>query len=168
MEASRQAGEKDKVNAALGRVRETIKQRNWDRAAREARRLAKAYPDNGTVAKLGQEIAEARNAHKLELLHAYDRAVTRNEIDRSIELLKELDHYLTPQEADALAESARGVFRAKLHNLGVQFAIAVTDQVWDDAVNTGEEIMRDFPNSRMAVEVNQKLESLRNLASSGS
>jgi len=165
--ASREASEKDKLNAAVGRVREIIKQRNWERAGREAQRLVDAYPDNATVGRLSQEIAEARNQHKRELLHAYDRAVTRNEVDRSIDLLKALDHYLTPQEADAMRESARGVFRAKLHNLGVQFAIAVADEMWAAAVKTGEEIIRDFPNSRMAVEVNQKLESLRQLASAG-
>ena len=53
-------------------------------------------------------------------------------------------------------ESARGVFRAKLHNLGVQFAIRVTDQNWSEALVIGEQIMDEYPNTRMAQEVQEK------------
>jgi hypothetical protein len=94
-------------------------------------------------------------------LKQYDEAVKRNDVDYSIQLLKELDMYLPPQEAAALEESARGVFRAKLHNLGVQFAINVTDKQWAKAVATGEEIMMEFPNTRMAQEVREKMDLLR-------
>ena len=92
-------------------------------------------------------------------------AVRVNDVERSIELLKELDKYLTPQEGAALAESARDVFKKKLHNLGVQFAIAVADQNWSFAVATGEEIVKEYPNSRMAREVHEKLELLRDYSS---
>ena len=106
----------------------------------------------------------ARTGHKRSLLQAYGEAVRKNDVDKSIELLRELDRYLTPQEAAALEESVRGVFKAKLHNLGVQFAISVTDQQWADAVATGEEIIREFPNTRMAQEVREKMGLLRSRA----
>jgi hypothetical protein len=48
----------------------------------------------------------------------------------------------------------------------VQFAIAVTDQQWATAVRIGEQIVQGFPNSRMAGEVRQKLEALRQLTAS--
>ncbi len=163
--ASKQATAEEKVSAAVERVEKIIQHGNWGRAAREAQRLIEAFPDSERVAKLPKEIGVARNQHKMGLLRQYDQAVKRNDVDRSIELLKRLDHYLTPQEAAALEESVRGVFRAKLHNLGVQFAIAVTDEQWGVAVRAGEEIIRDFPNSRMAMEVHQKLGALRQRAS---
>ena len=111
-----------------------------------------------------QQLQQAQAKHKGELLQAYGEAVRKKDVDRSIELLKRLDQYLTPQEAAALEESARGVFRAKLHNLGVQFAICVTDQRWDEAIASGEEIIREYPNSRMCHEVRQKMPQLQTRA----
>jgi len=161
---SRAATREGKVAAAVERVNQTIEQKNWARAQREAQRLAEAFPDNELVAALGGRIVEKQNEHKSQLLQRYDAAVTRNDVDGSIELLRELDRYLSPPEAAALKESARGVFRAKLHNLGVQFAIAVTEERWEQAATTGMQIIQEYPNSRMAEEVRQKLDALHQLA----
>jgi len=87
-------------------------------------------------------------------------SVQRNEVDRGIALLRQLDQYLTPNEAAALEESARGVFRAKLHNLGVQFSLAVTEHNWRDAIDAGKQIIDEFPNTRMAREVNERMHVL--------
>ncbi|MGC9455113.1 MAG: hypothetical protein ACP5HU_09650 [Phycisphaerae bacterium] len=164
LEATRKATQEEKIDRAVRRVEEIIAARDWARAAREAERLHEQYPESDKVARLPQRIQAEQVRHKRELLHAYDRAVRKNDIDRSIELLRELDLYLTPQEAAAMEESARGVFRAKLHNLGVQFAICVTEERWSDAVETGEQIMNEFPNSRMAHEVGEKMDMLRTRA----
>jgi len=161
--ASREATLEGKIAAAVERVNQIIAARNWDRAAREAQRLLDAYGDDPRVTQLPDRLAEARDRHKGQLLRSYDEAVRSDNIDRSIELLRELDRYLSPQEAAALAETARGVFRAKLHNLGVQFALAVTEKEWTTAVAVGEEIVRDYPNSKMAMEVRQRFEALRQL-----
>ena len=69
--------------------------------------------------------------------------------------------YLTPSEGLALQEAARDVFRTKLHNLGVQFSIAVTERQWTTALDVGQQIIEDFPNSRMAEEIREKLDVLR-------
>ncbi|MGA1980808.1 MAG: hypothetical protein ABSG99_09685, partial [Sedimentisphaerales bacterium] len=81
--------------------------------------------------------------------------------DRSLEILRDLDQYLTPNEGLALQEAARDVFRTKLHNLGVQFSLAVSGRQWAKALETGNEIIRDFPNSRMAEEIREKLDILK-------
>ncbi|NLF29248.1 MAG: hypothetical protein GX591_00005 [Planctomycetes bacterium] len=162
--SSRSATRDEMVRAAVQRVDAILDQRNWARAQREAARLAAAFPDSSLVAELPKRLTVKMNARKRELIQQYDEAVRRNDVDRSIELLRELDRYLTPTEAAALKESARGVFRAKLHNLGVQFAIAVTEQRWGHAVRTGQQIIAEFPNSRMAEEVNSKLDALHQLA----
>lgn len=164
--ASREASTEEKVAAAVTRVERIISQNNWGRAYREAEKLAQLYPEHERVRNLPQRVTDARNAHKSKLLADYGDAVKRNDVDGSIELLKELDTYLTPQEAGALEDSARGVFRAKLHNLGVQFAIAVTDERWPKAVSVGEQIIEQFPNTRMASEVREKLDALKQRAGS--
>ncbi len=162
--ASREASTEGKIHAAVQRVEALIQQGNWARAQRETERLRQIFPESQAVQALPQHLADARNQHKKDLLRLYSDAVRRNDVDRSIELLRELDRYLTPQEAAALEESARGVFRAKLHNLGVQFAIAVTEERWDQAARTGEQIVSEFPNTRMAAEVREKLDALHHRA----
>jgi hypothetical protein len=164
---SRQATMAEKLDKAVVRVQQIMDRHDWGRALRESQRIARLFPDSAKAAGLTRRVEEARAAHKRALLQNYAEAVRRNDVDRGIQLLKELDLYLTPQEAAALQESARGVFRAKLHNLGVQFAIHVTDERWAEAVTTGEEIVNEFPNSRMAEEVRQKMGLLRSRAEGG-
>ncbi len=165
LENFRKATIEEKVDAAIARVQAIIDSHDWNRAARQARRLMEVMPDNPKVKALPQRIEQAKTRHKRELLNKYREAVEKNDVDRGIELLKELDLYLTPQEAAALEESARGVFKARLHNLGVQFALKVTDEQWTDAISVGNEIIREFPNSRMAQEVRGKMNILREKAS---
>ncbi len=161
IEESRKATLQEKIDAAIERIDSILARRDWAQALREANRIIKLFPDNEKVSSLPQRIEEARNDHKRRLLQQYGEAVRRNDVDRGIELLQELDLYLTPQEAAALEESARGVFRAKLHNLGVQFAISVTDARWAEAIATGEQIINEYPNTRMAAEVREKMDQLR-------
>jgi len=165
LEISRKATVEEKIDLAIGRIQQLINRHDWTRAIRESHRILRLFPENPKVVALPERIEKARNDHKRSLLQAYDEAVQKNDIDRGISLLKELDLYLSPQEAAALAEeSARGVFKARLHNLGVQFAMRITDQLWADAIATGEEIIREYPNSRMAAEVRSKMEQLRGRA----
>jgi len=164
---SRNATIVEKIDAACKRIAGIIDSHDWARATRETHRLVRLFPENPKIAALPEQIIAARTTHKRDLLKAYDEAVRKNDIELGVELLRELDEHLTPQEAAAMAESARGVFRAKLHNLGVQFALHVTDQQWARAVATGEEIIRDFPNTRMSHEVRTKMEQLRQLAAAG-
>jgi len=158
---TKQASIEGRTDLAIRRVEELIERREWLRAVRETGRLAQAYPANPKVVALPGRIESAKARHKRDLLQSYGEAVRRNDLDASIDLLKQLDTYLTPQEAAALQDSARGVFRAKLHTLGVQFAIQATEGQWEKAVTVGEEIIRSFPNSRMAQEVLTRMDQLR-------
>ncbi len=164
LESSRKGTRDEQIDSAVKRIQEIIDARDWSRAMRESKRLITAFADSPKVTALPERIETACARHKRSLLQAYGDAVRKKDIDRGIELLKELDAYVTPQEAAALQESARGVFRAKLHNLGVQFAISVTDKSWAEAVVAGEQIMKEYPNSRMAQEVSEKMELLRSRA----
>ena len=161
---SRKATFEEKIDAAVARIQSFIDRHEWARAARESQRIVRLFPDNPKIAGLHARIQSARTAHKRDLLQRYGEAVRKNDVDESISALKELDLYLTPQEAAALAESARGVFKARLHQLGVQFAIRVTDRQWSDAISVGEEIIREYPNSRMAQEVHEKMDVLHSYA----
>jgi hypothetical protein len=163
-EESRKATVAEKLEQAFGRLQRIVDQRDWARAQREAQRIAQIFPEDPKVASLPQRIEKARLQTKRQLLAQYGEAVAKNDVEAGVRLLKELDSYLAPQEAAALAESARGIFHAKLVNMGVQFSIHVADERWEGALATGEEIVREFPNTKMAQEVREKLDLLRQRA----
>ena len=133
----------------------------WNAALREADKLMKQFPDNEQVKNLPHEIDNRRLAHKKHLLQNWHEAVARHDNDASIEILKQLDPYLTPVEAAAMQESVRSVFKEKLHDLGAQFAAAIKENRLADAVSVGETIMKDFPNSRIAQEVHDNMTAIK-------
>jgi len=161
---SQEAGLEEKIDLAIQRIDELCQRQEWARALRESQRIMRLFPENPKVAALPERIRAARAQHKRDLLQAYGEAVRKNDVDAGVDLLKQLDAYLTPQEAAALEESARGVFKARLHNLGVQFAICVADQRWRDAIQAGKVLCQEFPNSRFAQEVREKLGQLEQYA----
>jgi len=164
LDESKKATFDEKIDTAVARVQGIIDDCKWARAVRESERIMALFPDNEKIGALPERIEAARAKRKRDLLQEYGEAVRRKDIDRGIELLNELDTYLTPQEGAALAESARGVFKARLHNLGVQFAIRVTDKNWTEAITVGRDIITEFPNSRMAQEVRDRMELLTDRA----
>ena len=164
IQRSRVATVEEKIDLVVQRIEGLCEEYKWAIAIRESQRVLRLFPENPKVTALPDRIKAARARRKRELLQAYGEAVRKNDVDHGINLLQELDLYLTPQEGAALQESARGVFKARLHNLGVQFAICVTDQRWAGAIAAGEEIIKEFPNSRFAQEVREKMDLLRSRA----
>lgn len=149
------------VGEAMVVVDRHTRSEQWQEAMREAQRLTGLYPDSEQVRDLPQEIERRRQEHKKRLLDSWNDAVARHDVDGSIEILKQLDPYLTPAEGAAMQDTARTVFKEKLNNLGRQFSAAVQEHRWREAISHGEAIMREFPNTRMAQEVREKLDGLR-------
>lgn len=161
----RDATEDNRIRQAAGHVENLMNERQWAAAAAQIDNMLKTFPDSDFVKNLPRRLKELKDERKRQLLAAWDQAVKREDVDESLEILKELDMYLTPNEGLALQESASHVYRTKLHNLGVQFSLAVAEKRWEVAVNTGNEIIRDFPNSRMAYEIRQRMHILQQRSS---
>jgi energy-converting hydrogenase Eha subunit C len=157
----RNATQDERIDQAIAQVEKLFDACQWVKASLQIESLIRANPGSEKLKALRQKLVERKEERKRILLAAWDDAVTRQETDRSLEILRELDMYLTPNEALALQEAAKDVFRTKLHNLGVQFALAVSDRHWSNALEIGQQIVRDFPNSRMSVEIREKLHVLR-------
>jgi hypothetical protein len=136
----------------------------WSDALREAERLMATYKNDPHVMALPQEIENRRLALKKQLADSFHDALNRKDNDGAIEILKKLDPYLTRQEADTMQDTVRNLFKEKINNLRTQFALAVQDHKWQEAVRLGEGIVRDFPNSGIAREVKDKLDLLRQRA----
>ncbi|MCK4849855.1 MAG: hypothetical protein KAT11_00820 [Phycisphaerae bacterium] len=138
---------------------------NWNEAQALLDNLAEQFPSSSEAKRMAQQtVSQKRTEHKDRLLADWNQAVEDEQIDRGIMLLQELDEYLSPAEAVDLKESAREVFRAKLQNLGADFSVAVSEKKWNQALQIGQEIITDFPNSRMAEEVKGKFEILEQRA----
>ena len=160
----RSATEDGRIQQIISHIETLFEQRRWTQAAAHISNLTTTFPHSEKAKTMPSRLREKKDLQKGELLNLWDQAVRDKNTDRSLEILKELDLYLTPAEALALQESASTVFKNKLHNLGVQFSVDVTEKKWVQALETGREIILCFPNSRMAVEIRGKLDILQDCA----
>jgi len=155
------ANDQERLNQIIAHIEKLLAECQWVRASAQIEGLIRNYPDSEQAKAMRQVLHDKKQARKRILLAAWDDAVTHQETDRSLDILKELDQYLTPNEALALQEAASDVFRTKLHNLGVQFSISVTEKRWTDALDIGQQIINNFPNSKMSEEIRAKLHVLK-------
>lgn len=153
-----------KLNDAIAQIESLFQAYDWERAITEIERLQHALPEDTRVMSLFDRMKSLKEEHKRKLREDWDEAVRRSDVDQAIDILKELDQYLSPSEAESLQASARDVFKEKLLQLGVQFRFAVNERRWQDALNIGLELVREFPNARMAGEVREALDTLRQRA----
>ncbi|MBC8482063.1 MAG: hypothetical protein H8D47_05300 [Planctomycetes bacterium] len=160
----RDATDKERTAQIINHIDKLIENHQWAKASMHIERLIRSEPKSQEAKNIRRKLIEKKNERKRILLAAWDDAVKREDTDRSLEILKELDMYLTPNEGLALQEAARDIFKNKLHSLGVQFSLAVSEKDWTKALKAGEQITRDFPNSRMAQEISENIDALHNKA----
>jgi tetratricopeptide (TPR) repeat protein len=161
VEKHRGVTDQERIEQAKATIERLFESCQWAKASAHIERLIRAYPDSEEAKAMRQTLIDKKEERKRVLLNAWDNAVKRRATDRSLEILKELDLYLTPAEGLALQEAARDVFKDKLHNLGIQFSLAISGEQWDKAIQVGQEIIRDFPNSRMSEEIRERMDVLR-------
>jgi hypothetical protein len=157
----RGATDQERIEQTIKAIEKLFESSQWVIAGTRIEKLISAYPDSDEAKAMRQRLIEKKEERKKVLLNAWNDAVKRHATDRSLEILKELDLYLTPEEGQVLQEAARDVFKDKLHNLGIQFSLAVSGEQWEKAIQVGQEIMRDFPNSRMSEEIREKMDVLK-------
>ncbi len=150
-----------KVIDSLTSLDEMIRNRLWAESYSEAARIHRLYPESHRVDGLRDRVDEARKRYRQDLERRFLLAAQRDQVDQAMVMLKELDQYLTPAEAEQFQEVARGVISKSRENLGVRFKLMVQDHQWQDAIVVGEQIIAEFPNTRMAQEVRDLLPVLR-------
>ncbi|MDX2114298.1 MAG: hypothetical protein SFZ24_01585 [Planctomycetota bacterium] len=155
------------VVEALAGLDEMVRRRQWPEAYAEAARIQRLYPESHRVEGLRARIDQNRESYRRDLERRFLLAADKDAVDEAMMLLQELDLYLTPSEAAPYQEVARGVIGKLRENLGVRFKLAVQDHLWDDAVGVGEQIITQFPNTRMAQEVRDLMPTLRERATRG-
>ncbi|MEZ6244315.1 MAG: hypothetical protein R3B57_14885 [Phycisphaerales bacterium] len=153
-----------RVADAVARLDRLITQLRWDEAFAEAGRVTRLFPDSPRVEGLRHRVEHARARYKSDLERRFLHAAQNGQIDDAMELLKELDGFLTEAEAEPYREVARGVIGKARENLGVQFKLAVQDKDWPRALEAGERVLAEFPNTRMAEEIREMIDGLRTRA----
>ncbi len=149
------------VISLIERLDTYIADRHWDQAQEQAAKIVRLFPDSPRIDGLVERVNDSRNRYKLELERKFLKAAEREEIDLAMKLLKEMDEYLGSDEAEPFREVARGVIGKARDNLGVRFKLAIQDRAWPVALEVGERIMADFPNTRMADEVRNMIDMIR-------
>lgn len=146
---------------AVKQIDAAIEAHDWRRARLLAAQVKQVFPDDDRAVNLDLRIRDAFERRKQALLDAWREQVKNHQIEKALETLKELDHYLSAQEAQDLREPARALFRERLQSLGTQFTNAYKQKQWDLAITTGERIRAEFPTSKMAEEVRPLIDSIR-------
>ena len=161
IEAKRTDAVRKQVAEAIAVIDRHMRTEKWQDALAEAHRASQAFPTDEQAHNLPAHVEERRVQHKRQLQEGFREALARHDNDGAIEILRKLDPYLTPQEAEGMQETARNLFKEKLNTLRTQFSLAVTEHNGREALRLGEMIVRDFPNTRIAQEVRETMDSLR-------
>ena len=161
---ARTAEQEAKITTAIARLDDILARNQFDQADHELAKIQRLFPESERARTLTRRVVQAREQYKQELERHFLEASQRDDVDGAMDYLKEMDKYLTPDEAEPFREVARGVIGKKRDNLGVQFKMAVHDKEWLKAVRAGEKIIQDFPNSKMSNEVRDMLDLLRERA----
>jgi hypothetical protein len=146
---------------AVKQIDAAVDAHDWRRARLLAAQVQQVFPDDSRATNLDLRIRDAFERRKQALLDTWREHLKNHQIEKGLETLKELDHYLSAQEAQDLREPARALFRERLQNLGAQFTTAYKQKQWDVAITTGERIRAEFPTSKMAEEVRPLMDSIR-------
>lgn len=163
---TRAAQYQQRVDQAINNLEVMLAEQRWEEASAEAAKIQRLYPDSHRVVDLPRRVQQSWEQHKQDLERQFLEAAKRDDIEQAMALLKELDKFLSEQEAAPFMEVARGVIGKKKENLGVQFKLAVHDRDWIGATQVGDQIIREFPNTRMSDEVRSMIDLLRERAAS--
>lgn len=166
VEEARRKTREMEITEAIGFLDGLILQRRWDDALAEAGRVQRLFPGSPRVEPLRDRVAAARAAYRVDLERRLIEAAGTEQSDEAMVLLKELDQYVTPEQAESMKAMARGVIGRAREELGARFKGAVQERQWTEAVGLGEQIVRQFPNTRMAAEVREMMEQIRSNANS--
>ncbi len=162
---NRLAGEREReIDSAKDEIDRLSRDERWPEAFQAAEKLVQKYGGDMEIRLLRTRIEERRQNRKVQLVQQFHEARQKPDPDEAMELLRRLDTYLTPDEGQQLADSAREVFRGRLLRLRDQFTQAMHDHDFVEAIRIGEIIKRDFPNSKLAQEVKAHEPRLREAA----
>ena len=161
IEGIRAADVRDRVSSGVQVIRRHLANGDWNAATAEADRLHRLLPDAPGLDGLVNQIASARVRHAADIEARMREAHGEGRIDESMRLLRELDRHLEGDEASRVVDVAQAIIVAHRDLVGRRFRDAVSEKQWPVALELGESIVRDYPNTRMAEETTALLPGIR-------
>ena len=156
----RNAKQAAQIDEKISTVHRMLERGSWRKAELAATRLYRLYPDFPKLQELEQNIKIAMEDRK-RMLHAqFVSSIASGDTERSMGILRELDRYLSPEEAEAIRASAQEVINGHRELLSSRFRKAVSAHQWGEAIRAGEQIMMEYPMDTMAAEVGEMMERL--------
>ena len=151
----------DRIRKEISNLQQTLEKCNWVQAYQDAAKLRRLFPDSPLLHGIEQRISNVRVEYRHRLEDRFLDAAKRDDIEQAMSLLRELDGYLTPDEARRFRVTADNVITTYRESLGARFKMAVSDHRWKQAIEFGDEITRQFPNTKMAQEVLDMIDTLK-------
>ena len=90
-----------------------------------------------------------------------DAAANRHDFDGALEILRRLDPYLTPAEASGMQEMVRGLLKDRINSIRDQVRKAAHEGNVEEVIRLGDVIRTEHPNSRLALEIPDLIEGMR-------
>lgn len=150
-----------RVSEAITELEPLLAEHRWEDAADQVALIQKTYPHSNQISGLENQVKIAWRKAKQTLQRQFREAANRDDPERAMDLLKELDKYLTATDASEFTEIAKSVIEKLKANLSLRFRMAVNKRDWTAATKVGEQIIRQFPNAQMAQELRMKIDLLR-------
>ena len=154
----------ERVDTAIVTLEEMMSAHRWEEAATEAMAIQQRFPKSKRVQNLQNRVKSAWRQQKQRLEQQFLDAAAGDDPRAALALFRRLDRYLTPTDAPRFADATQTVIAKLKENLSVSFRMAVNEQDWVAATDTGEQIIKEFPNSQMAHEARSTIELLRERA----
>ncbi len=156
----RNAKQAAQIDEKISGVHRMLERGSWRKAELAATRLHRLYPDSPKLQELEQNIKIAMEDRKRMLHSHFVSSIASGDTERSMGILRELDRYLSPEEAEAIRASAQEVINGHRELLSNRFREAVSAHEWGEAIRAGEHIMMEYPMDTMAAEVGEMMDRL--------
>ena len=147
------------------RIEHACTSEKWDDAMAEATRVSALYSTHELAAPLPAEVQSRKDQFKRKLLDSFRDAISRKDEEAAMQLLNQMDMYLTPDEVREIRETAKGVLKARIEGYRERYTACVREAKWREAIRIGEDIIAEFPTSKLAGEVSGMMENLVTRAS---
>ena len=164
IDASRREEVERRIGDGTRHIARLLAAGDWDAAAGVQHRLERLFPDAPSIASLPEQILAARLRHAAEVETRMREAHATGRIDEAMTLLRDLDRHLVGRESTRVLDVAQPIVAAHRERCGVRFRDAINAREWKTAVELGERLVEEYPNTRMAEEATGLLAGLRNRA----
>ena len=161
IESIRRSEVERRIREGTEEIERLLVARDWGSATQSLHRLERLFPDVAAIENLPDQILGARFRHAAEIETRMREAHANGQVDEAMTLLRELDRNLSGRVSNRVLDVAQPIVAAHRDRCGARFRDAIGGKDWKNAVAIGEQLVQDYPNTRMAEEATELLVGLR-------